>query len=83
MPTRRQCPNCGCEVSGYDKSRDERLIELGVCLDCQKDLSDEELSRRNRRCITCRERRAQRAANKRNRGLWTGGHIHRPKAGYQ
>lgn len=61
----RKCPKCGHNFSGYDKARDQRNLELGRCVDCQKDKSDADIEAGRWRCQACRRKRALRMQRRR------------------
>lgn len=62
----RRCPHCGGSLSTlYDRTRAERLRDLGLCVDCQTPKTDAEIARGHWRCRDCRLKRARKAQARR------------------
>lgn len=62
------CPNCGTKFSGYHKDRDQLALELGRCVDCGGDKTDEEIALGRWRCATCANALRRRARQSQARG---------------
>lgn len=79
------CPHCHKRFSGYKKQRDYLNLELGRCVDCECDKTDEEVARGNWRCAKCRAKRAAKMAKKRigSAADVMTSHVYRPRANWR